>query len=712
MSESLIPEALQALDPSLLAYDEWVQVGMALKAEGYSFEVFHQWSAQNKSHYKSENDVMSHWRSFNASNASTPVTGGTIVEIAKRYGYSPQYEGRAIDWDEDYECGAESYKVVDSGWIDASPLPITAETPTQMLARYIEALFSADEYVSYNIDSDYDEEKDKYTPKGFGVYTQTAGDMLETLRAHPDDIGATIGDIPYPGSGAWIRFNPFDGAGIREQNVTSYKYSLVESDTIDKEKQYALIKELNLPCAAIVDSGKKSIHAIVRIDAATKEEYRQRVDFLFKVCRKNGIPIDEANKNASRLSRMPGVMRGDTLQALLEVNSGPASWDEWREWLEEETDDLPDTECLEDVMQNMPELAAPLINGVLRQGHKMMLAGPSKAGKSLALMELCIAIAEGAEWMGFKCAQGRVLYVNLEIDRASCMHRFVDLYSAMKYEKAYLSNIHVWSLRGNSVPMDKLAPMLIRRARKIDPVAVIIDPIYKIVTGDENSASDMAKFTNQFDKVAAAVGCSVIVCHHHSKGFQGAKKSMDRLSGSGVFARDPDTLIDMSELWLDQTARDWAAGRTGWRLDFTLREFADPGEVNVWFQYPKHTLDDTGLLEKCGVEGDPETSRAKGIEHGREARKANAEMRHTEITHLIREAVQACYEDGVPSTRANVLERIGELNEKPVSKKMLENWTQNSQTKWTAPFRVINGILLEVKNDGTPFEEKQSSLDL
>ena len=31
--------------------------------------------------------------------------------------------------------------------------------------------------------------------------------------------------------------------------------------------------------------------------------------------------------------------------------------------------------------------------------------------------------------------------------------------------------------------------------------AIIIDPIYKVITGDENSASDMAAFCNQFDKI-------------------------------------------------------------------------------------------------------------------------------------------------------------------------------------------------------------------
>ena len=96
--------------------------------------------------------------------------------------------------------------------------------------------------------------------------------------------------------------------------------------------------------------------------------------------------------------------------------------------------------------------------------------------------------------------------------------------------------------------MDKLAPKLIRRAAKKNYVAIIIDPIYKVITGDENSADQMANFCNQFDKVCTELGCAVIYCHHHSKGNQGGKKSMDRASGSGVFARDPDALLDLIEL--------------------------------------------------------------------------------------------------------------------------------------------------------------------
>ena len=97
----------------------------------------------------------------------------------------------------------------------------------------------------------------------------------------------------------------------------------------------------------------------------------------------------------------------------------------------------------------------------------MMIAGPSKAGKSFALIELCIAIAEGTTWLGrFSCAQGKVLYLNLELDPASCLHRFADVYNALGLEPDHFDQIAIWDLRGIPVPLDKLAPKLIRRAKK------------------------------------------------------------------------------------------------------------------------------------------------------------------------------------------------------------------------------------------------------
>ena len=66
-----------------------------------------------------------------------------------------------------------------------------------------------------------------------------------------------------------------DGNGCKNDNVTDYRYALVESDTVDIEIQNAIIRELELPVACLVYSGGKSIHAIVKIEAGNYEEYRQ-----------------------------------------------------------------------------------------------------------------------------------------------------------------------------------------------------------------------------------------------------------------------------------------------------------------------------------------------------------------------------------------------------------------------------------------------------
>ena len=117
----------------------------------------------------------------------------------------------------------------------------------------------------------------------------------------------------------------------------------------------------------------------MRVDAVNYQEYRNRVDYLYKICEKNGLKVDTQNRNPSRLSRMPGIMRNGHKQFLVATNIGKSNWNEWVEWIESVNDDLPDEENLESVWNDLPELSPCLIEDVLRQGHKMLLSGPSKA---------------------------------------------------------------------------------------------------------------------------------------------------------------------------------------------------------------------------------------------------------------------------------------------------------------------------------------------
>lgn len=629
-------KALEYINPELCSYQEWVNVGMALKLEGYSVADWDRWSMADKRYHSGE--CAKKWDTFGGSNS--PVTGGTILQMAKENGYRP-YEAHELEWDNviNFENEAD--------------IPAEEVEPAHyQLIRYLETLFEVNENVGYVTES---WEKDgKYLPSK-GHYDRTAGQLIEALSKCNGDIGAVLGDYN-PKAGAWVRFNPLDGNGVKNENVTDFRFTLVESDNMTLSEQERIIHSIRLPVAALVDSGNKSIHAIVRVDASDKNEYRKRVEYIYKQCQNAGLIVDIANKNPARLSRMPGVMRNGKMQKLLATNIGCKDFTEFEEYTESINDNLPDEESLASVWENMPELSPELIYGVLRQGHKMLISGMSKAGKSYGLIELCIAIAEGISWFEFKCAKGRVLYVNLELDRASCLHRFKSVYEALGVTPENLDKIDIWNLRGRSCPMDKLAPKLIRRAKQKGYIAVIIDPIYKVITGDENSADQMAAFCNQFDKICTELATAVIYCHHHSKGSQVGKRSMDRASGSGVFARDPDALLDMSELVLNDSvikqlennavceickkylaradklalasqddlcsevqmrelcskaltelendamykeiakARKAVQSRTAWRIEGTLREFARFKPINLWFEYPVHKVDTTGIL--------------------------------------------------------------------------------------------------------------------
>ena len=47
-----------------------------------------------------------------------------------------------------------------------------------------------------------------------------------------------------------------------------------------------------------------------------------RVNYLFRFLEQHGFPVDNANKNPSRLSRMPGVTRNGVTQELLATHIG------------------------------------------------------------------------------------------------------------------------------------------------------------------------------------------------------------------------------------------------------------------------------------------------------------------------------------------------------------------------------------------------------
>ena len=585
--EHNILSALEQIDVASLSYEDWLRVGMALKREGYPCETWDSWSRNDGRYHPGECERK--WRSFSEDHPS-PVTGGTILKLAADRGWRSWESDGCLGWEDSVE-----YDGPDAPSPAPAVRPVSSLSPTEQLAAYLKALFLPSDIVGYVTGDVFHNGDGKYQPLK-GVYKRTAGELLASLAACPNELNASVGDWRED-TGAWIRINPLDGNGVKNANVTSFRYCLVESDTLPVEEQEARIRALQLPVAALVASGGKSVHAIVHIDAPDLEEYKARVSFLYDYLDAKGLAVDRQNRNPSRLSRMPGVTRNGRQQKLLGLHLGCRSWDEWRSALESGGAPGEDFYFLESFRDTLPELPEEMIEGVLRRGHKMLISGPSKAGKSFLLIELCVAFAEGVPWLGFRCRKSRVLYINLEIDPASCIRRFFRIYEALGLVPEHLGDIAVWNLRGKAKPLDRLVPDILERMKGQSFDVIVLDPIYKVITGDENNASDMGYFSNQFDILARETGCSVIYCHHHSKGVQGQKKAQDRASGSGVFARDPDAQLDMIQLELSEDLKNRVQDgcATAWRMESSLREFPAFPPRNFWFKYPLHVLDSENL---------------------------------------------------------------------------------------------------------------------
>ena len=317
--ENELKEALDFVSPSALTYDEWLMVGMALKDSGLPVTLWEQWSTRDAGRYH-KGECVKKWESFHGGGAS-PVTASSIFQLAYSHGWSGP-AGHALDWNDDISAGTGAQtegRLVDPRWVEAHELALPEEWhPADQLKRYLQALFEPDEYVAYVTESFM--AADRRRPAK-GSWTRTAGQLITELDACGGDLGKVVGDCD-PEVGAWICFNPVDGTGRKDANITAYRYALVECDNMELGKQQAIIKQLELPCAALVYSGGKSVHAIVKVDAPDYAEYRRRVDYLYSACQKNGLTIDQQNRNPSRLSRMPGILRGDKRQVLLETNIG------------------------------------------------------------------------------------------------------------------------------------------------------------------------------------------------------------------------------------------------------------------------------------------------------------------------------------------------------------------------------------------------------
>jgi hypothetical protein len=220
-----------------------------------------------------------------------------------------------------------------------------------------------------------------------------------------------------------------------------------------------------------------------------------------------------------------------------------------------------------------------LVRGILHLGSKLVFGGDSKSFKTWSLLDLAFSVAHGLPWLSFETTQGRSLFLNFEIQPWSWQKRIQSVAKAkgVTLEPGRMALIN---LRGKAARFDFLLPQ-IQEAAKQDFALIVLDPIYKLYGGaDENKAGDVAALLNAIEDLAVQTGAAVAFGAHFSKGNQAAKQNIDRISGSGVFARDPDTLLIFTRHEEDDA----------FTVESVLRNFAPVEPFAVRWQCPLMVL--------------------------------------------------------------------------------------------------------------------------
>lgn len=208
---------------------------------------------------------------------------------------------------------------------------------------------------------------------------------------------------------------------------------------------------------------------------------------------------------------------------------------------------LPNIEKSSDLISQCANHLPPeLVANLIHQGSKTVIGSGSKARKTWLLLDLAVSVASGTPFWNLPTLQSPVLYINFELPRPFLAFRLQGICDAKHLPVPQFLDFQ--TLRGHAAPLYRLLPGLLQKIKPGQYRLIILDPIYKgLGARDENSAGDTAQLCNELESLAVSTNAAVVFAAHFSKGNQAAKDAIDRISGSGVFGRDPDSIITLTK---------------------------------------------------------------------------------------------------------------------------------------------------------------------
>ena len=489
------------------------------------------------------------------------------------------------------------------------PAPILLPDPLENeTEQFLKALFEPDENIVI-APAQYNEAAKRENPDDTRREAKTRDEWIATFqKTAPDEYFKT--DI-----GIYIKINPMkkgNKPGTRmpladDASVTDYRWLLVEGDEDSKEEQLGAIHAAGLPYASVVDSGNKSLHALVRLDADSHEDYKKQTNDIYHSVGKL-IVVDEANGNPARYSRLPGCTRSKTgRQSLIEVYSDVPSVKEnnRQQWLSGAFT------LAEYYRMEMPQEHTLLGNRFLCREGSMLFVGPSGIGKSSASVQSDVLWALGRPAFDIKPAFPlRILCVQAENDDGDMIEMVKGVFHGLRLTPDEIEAVGRNTLYRNykestGANFLKWLEKLIDAYR---PDLVRLDPLQAYLGEDAKEVKAVADFCRStLNPILSKYQCACIIAHHtpkttgrdtkewHATDWMYAGAGTADLTNWARCVMVIDPVVDSQEVFRFVAAKRWK--RIGW---------TDQAGYPAFEKYFKHASGGSIYWETADKPADPE----------------------------------------------------------------------------------------------------------
>lgn len=207
--------------------------------------------------------------------------------------------------------------------------------------------------------------------------------------------------------------------------------------------------------------------------------------------------------------------------------------------------------------------------GVIVRQSFVIVGGPPKRGKSSLVMNQAIRRSLGEPWLSFPTTRGRTLILQAEIPERELQSRLRLMLRERGLEIPEKS-LYFVTHRGLRLDRSEGLQVCRRLVETVKPDLLVIDPLARFFSGDENSAREIGRLVGAIDDLIQTYGLAVELVHHTAKpNAQDPREGGLRLRGSSALfgAADSVLLLDRDE--------------DAFKLSFELRHGKEPEPMRL-----------------------------------------------------------------------------------------------------------------------------------